>query len=207
MTNSSSSGGVHLPPNDLVHIKNLYKRSAIDYSAHFVSLYITYSAWYQRAIGTTNDREAIGQLKKRFIIWDDYLQGRTMKGLDIYLGRLANLTQSEPLAANTDYWQGELANSRDWRGLIEFWHQMRCLLVHGAYVPPKYSWLAYETLDIFMLEVIQRMQHAAKAQKLDPALFLVGQPASGEKAQQVREYIHAKYIASPDIWQVDMQRV
>lgn len=205
--NSSDFGNMHIPPNELRYVRTLYKRSTVDYSVHFMLLYTTYSAWYQRALNTTNDREAIGHLKKRFIIWDDYINGRTMPGLRVYLERLADLTQAEPFSGNRQYWHGELADKRDWRALIEYWYQVRCLLVHGSHVQPKYVWLAYETLDIFMLEIIERMQRLASAQDNEVKVFGSKQLTSSQKAVRVRALMHARYITSPDIWQVDMQRV
>ena len=135
-----------------------YKKAHIDYSRQFLCLYISYNAWFREVTGTTNDREAIAALKKRFIIWDDYCNDRIMRTLPTYMQQLVDLTQKEPLPTTTQYWDGEIDTIKDWRSLIEYWYQVRCRIVHGMEVEPVYSWLAYETLAVFMEEIVTRIQ-------------------------------------------------
>lgn len=175
-------------------IMKWYLKAQVDYVGLYIQLYISYNAWYCEATGTTNNRQAIGSLKKRAVIWDDYLHGRTLHSLKPYVSRLAEATQHEPFGKSI-YWEGYLANTSDWRSLIEFWYQVRCLLVHGSYVSPKLVWLAYETLDAFMSEIIHRMQQSLKDTP----------KVQGNTKLQRRLY--NKYLASPDLWHVDMRRV
>ena len=146
-----------LPPRAQI-IEKWYESSRIEYVLYFLKLYIAYNAWYQEVTHTSNDRQALTLLKKRFVIWEHYSQGKTMKLLKSYMNMLADLTQKEPLIHHGSYWDGEITNNTDWRSLIEYWYQVRCLIVHGAEVPEKYVWLAYETLTIFMNEIIDRMK-------------------------------------------------
>jgi len=158
---------------------------------------------------TTNDRQALSVLKKRFVIWDDYINGRTMKILKLYVERLAELTQRDPLVSSR-YWSGSIESWKDWRSLIEYWYQIRCLLVHGVYVKPRYVWLAYESLDVFMGEIIDRMQQCFDEKDLvrmkELTSLAEADPDRSERFQQLQHKLYQKYIASPDIWQVDMQR-
>jgi hypothetical protein len=203
------SSTIHTPPDDIKHIYRWYKKAQIDYIEQYVRLYIAYNAWYRQVTGSYNDREAISMLKKRFIVWDDYCNGRTLKSLGIYVDRLVQLTNERPLPSNS-LWDGTVKDVHDWKSLIEFWYQVRCFLVHGSDVPPKYVWLAYETLDIFMAEIVRRMQLCftdKDFQRLEELSVLASADSSkSERFKQLQRKLQAKYIDSPDIWQVDMQR-
>ncbi len=201
---------LHNPPEDIRHIYRWYKKAQIDYAELYIRMYISYNAWYRQVTGTTNDRQAIAILKKRFIIWDDYCRGKTMPNLRLYLERLSKLTTEKPLATSS-LWNGVIKDTDDWRGLIEFWYQVRCLLVHGSEVPPRYVWLAYETLDLFMGEIVDRMQTCftdKDFQRLEELSTLVqAEKGKDTRFKLLQRKLQAKYIDSPDIWQVDMQRV
>jgi hypothetical protein len=198
------------PPNDVRHIYKWYKKAQIDYTELYIRIYIAYNAWYRQVTNSTNDREAIATLKKRFVIWDDYSKGKTMSNLRVYVERLSMLTLEKPLTNNTA-WNGSIENADDWRGLIEFWYQVRCLLVHGSEVPPRYVWLAYETLELFMGEIVERMQACftdKDFQRLEELATLVkSETGKDARFRRLQQKLQAKYIESPDIWQVDMQRV
>lgn len=147
----------------LTKIEKQYEAARINYTTQFLLLYVAYNAWYYQVTGTRNDREALAQLKRRHVIWHDYYWGRAMPAMRPYLRQLAELTQREPFTSATPAWNGEVKHSTDWRSLIEFWYQVRCALVHGSEVNSEYVGLAYQTLDIFMDEIIQRMRaHQAK---------------------------------------------
>lgn len=200
-------------PQGVRRIRQWYERATIDYTDLYVKLYVAYNAWYHEVTGVSNDRHAISQLKKRFVIWDDYCHGRTMVSLEGYMSRLADLTQKEPLQTPSLYWNGEVSNNKDWRSLIEYWYAVRCLVVHGAEIKSSYIWLAYETLYIFMTEIVTRIQ--ARLLEYDPSQlkaistkFLEEEysPRS-ERFLKLQQELYRKYIAYPDIWQVDMQRV
>jgi len=202
---------LHAPPNEAQEIFHLYQQAQIDYSLHFLRLYITYNAWYRRVTQTSTDRQAIALLKKRFIIWDDYRQGATLQALTPYMRRLTELTHQKPFPSITLYWDGELQDAHDWRSLIEFWYQVRCLIVHGSEVSTKYAWFAYETLNVFMAEIIERMQACFNSDdfhKLEELSSLAdADPERSYRFRKLQHKLYQKYIASPDIWQVDMHRV
>lgn len=202
---------MHASPLEAKPVFTWYKKAQVDYIPHYIHLYIAYNAWYREVTGTTNDRQALNSLKKRSVIWDDYRSGKTMRTLTIYMERLYELTQREPFSSKTLYWSGSIESVTDWRSLIEFWYQVRCKLVHGSPVAPRYVWLAYETLDIFMGEIVERMQACftsddlLKMKELN-ALASADGPRS-ERFRQLQDKLYQKYVASPNIWQVDMKRV
>jgi hypothetical protein len=201
---------LHNPPDDIKYIYNWYRKAQVDYTEHYIRMYIAYNAWYRQVTGKTNDREALSVLKKRFVIWDDYCNGKTMMNLRVYVERLHKVTKESPLTSHM-YWNGVVESKDDWRGLIEFWYQVRCLLVHGSEVSPKYVWLAYETLELFMAEIVNRMQTCftdKDLKRLEEVTTLAkAEPGSNNRFKQLQRKLQAKYIDSPDIWQVDMQRV
>ena len=201
---------IHTPPNDVRHIYTWYKKAHIDYTELYIRLYIAYNAWYRQVTGTTNDREALAHLKKRFVIWDDYCKGKTLPQLKLYMERLSQVTTERPLGIHS-LWNGQVSHSEDWKGLIEYWYYIRCRLVHGSEVSPRLVWLAYETLDIFMTEIVERMRTCFTDKDLS-RLEELSTLARSEKEKDNRfrllqRKLQAKYIDSPDIWQVDMQRV
>lgn len=195
---------------DIKGVYDWYKAAQIDYTKQYIALYISYNAWYRQVSGTLNDRQAISSLKKRYIIWDDYINGKTMRVLRPYMQRLSELTQREPLMSETTYWTGSVDGPNDWRALIEYWYQVRCRVMHGSYVSPKFVWLAYETLDAFMGEVIERMEKCLSTTK-SRTTHQFGSIADdnsrrSERFRRVQGKLYAKYVASPDVWQVDMRR-
>lgn len=201
----------HSSPLEAKPIFTWYKKAQVDYVELYIRMYIAYNAWYREVTGTINDRQALASLKKRFIIWDDYANGRTMKPLLNYMERLSELTQREPFSSKSLYWSGSIESVTDWRSLIEFWYQVRCRLVHGSEVKPRYVWLAYETLDIFMGEIIDRMQQCftdedLKEMKELNSLAIIDDTRS-DRFRQLQNKLYQKYVASPNIWQVDMKRV
>ena len=201
---------IHKPPDDIRHIYRWYRKAQVDYTDLYIRMYIAYNAWYRQVTGSSNDREAIAILKKRFIIWDDYSNGKTMSNLRVYVDRLSKLTLEHPLASHT-VWGGTVQNSDDWRGLIEFWYRVRCMLIHGSEVPPRHVWLAYETLELFMAEIVDRMQACftdKDLKRLEELSTLVrSETGKDTRFKHLQQKLQAKYIESPDIWQVDMQRV
>ncbi len=202
---------IHTPPTAASHIYAQYQKAQIEYASLFLRLYIAYNAWYREITGTSNDRQALTLLKERFVIWDDYCNGRTMKPLSVYMERLADYTQKEPFPSTKLYWSGELESSKDWKSLIELWYQVRCLIVHGVEVSPRYAWLAYETLNIFMGEITDRMKTCftkADDVKLHELSSMAEQnPERSKRFKKVQHMLYQKYVTSPGIWQVDMQRV
>lgn len=132
-----------------------FKKAGFDYEQHYIYLFIAYSSWYQSVTGTTNDRQALTRLKRRFAIWEEYLNGMALFGMKECLEKIADYTQRRPFISNI-YWSGTVENSSDWQSLIEFWYQVRCLLVHGTEVEGDYLRMAYDSLYIFMEEIVTR---------------------------------------------------
>ena len=202
---------LHSPLQGASQLFQWYQRSQIDYGAQYLQLYISYNAWYREVTNSANDREALALLKKRFVIWDDYIQGRTLQQLKPYVKRLAELSHQKPLVATRLYWNGEFKDENDWRSLIEFWYQMRCLIVHGSEFQVKHAWLAYETLNVFMGEIIDRMRACFNDTdlKIMHTLSSVADESTSRSVRfkKLQHKLYQKYIASPDVWQVDMQRV
>lgn len=204
------NGADAMVPADVKAVYSWYKKSQIDYTQHYINMYVSYNAWYRQVSGSMNDRQAIGILKKRYIIWDDYLHGKTMRTLRPYMERLAELTQREPFMSENTYWTGSVESISDWRSLIEYWYQVRCRVVHGAELSPKFIWLAYETLDVFMTEIVERMQKCTPKVDLSleaeqDSLAEINKRRS-EKFKVIQRKLHQKYLIAPDIWQIDMRR-
>lgn len=203
-------GKIHNPPDDAKDVYTWYKKAQIDYTQLYIQMYIAYNAWYRQTAKTTNDREAISSLKKRFVIWDDYCKGKTLQSLKPYMDRLSKVTLKDPFLSHP-LWNGVVIDTHDWRSLIEYWYQVRCRVMHGSDVSPKYIWLAYETLDIFMSEIVERMQACFTnddLNRLKEVSILANTPIDTQsRFRKLQQRLQAKYIESPDIWQVDMQRV
>lgn len=121
-----------------------------------MALYASFNVWYQEATGSMNDRQALNQLRLGNVVWRDYCAGRSLHGLDVFMRSLVELTQREPLSHATPHWNGEVASVKDWVSLVEYWYRVRCLVMHGAEINSQYVHLAYETLNVFMGEIIQR---------------------------------------------------
>ena len=204
---------IHNPPDAMKQVLAWYAKSHIDYTGYYIALYAAYNAWYREVTSTSNDRVALGSLKKRFVIWDDYCNGVTLQSLRPYMVRLSELTQREPLSSMSLHWNGEIAHVTDWQSLIEYWYQVRCLVVHGAQIHAKYVWLAYETLDIFMNEIIARTEACLNSPtvkaigELSKAIRVKGVDNTSERVAHLQQKLYQKYVAMPNIWQVDMQRV
>jgi len=138
-------------------IVSAYTKAQVDYVQCFIALYISYNTWYHEVTETTNDRRALTLLKKRYIIWDDYREGKVLRALRPYMEQLVECTTREPLHSQAKAWNGEVAHQNDWHSLIEYWYQVRCQLVHGSTMLAVYVWLAYHTLNVFMEEIVRRM--------------------------------------------------
>lgn len=180
-------------------IIRLYEAARIRYSEVYIRMYSAYNAWYREITGSMNDREAIAKLKRRGGIWEDYLNGTALHGLRPLMLKLADMTQHRPLGA-TAYWAGSLCNKTDWPSLIEYWYQVRCIVVHGGYIDDHYIQFAYETLYVFMQEITSRAQDVFA----DYALTDNGQPSS--KSPQFLRNIGLHLATSADMWHVDMKR-
>ncbi|UTX51680.1 hypothetical protein KI440_01880 [Candidatus Saccharibacteria bacterium TM7i] len=189
-----------------------FERAQIDYREHFLTLYIAYNAWYREVTGLANDRAAIQMLKKRFVIWDDYIQHRTMERLGCVVEKIAEITQRNPLRISAVMqWSGEVAGRDDWRSLIEYWYYVRCTIVHGGYIDERHAYLAYESLGIFMEEIIGRVKMCIEGLRTSEADELTRLAQAGaqhtERFVRLQQKLYLKYKAMPSVREVDMQRV
>lgn len=195
-------------------VASYYRRSRVDYFMLFAQLYISYNAWYRDITGAINDREALRQLRRRFVIWDDYLQRRTLHSLDMYVDRIAELTEEFPLYGSKE-WSGVVQNRDDWRGLIRFWYRVRCDLLHGSLsdtIPHhrEYVRLAYISLSLFMGEIISRMSYSldeAELRRLNELQQLSRIAPLSTQQQSEQEWLVWRYIHAPKLSEVDMTRV
>jgi hypothetical protein len=143
-----------------------YYRGQLDYFDIYINLFISYNAWFKKVTELSEDRAAIERLKTRTGIWDEYLAGNAMHGLDEPFAEIAAITQAEPLKNLTGgnrHWDGIVKNDSDWQGLIEYWYRIRCNLFHGTKSPEddrevKLVKLAHESLNVFMSEIVSRME-------------------------------------------------
>jgi len=197
-------------------IRKWHERAQIDYSDLFVREYIAYNAWFRKVTDCSIDHEAIKKVTRRFVIWDDYIHGRTLSDLRLVMERIATFTYHHPARPMGFAWDGIVKDSFDWKSLIYYWYQTRCDLFHGDTMPGKAVHdmqirLAYESLNIFMAEILRRMRHCfsdADFMKLTEVQSLQkSQLGANEALGQIESRLHQKFIQSPDLWNVDMERV
>ena len=197
-------------------IRSWYDKAQIDYSDLFVRIYIAYNAWFRKVTDCNEDYEAIKRVTQRFVIWDDYMNGRTLTDLRSSADSIAAFTHRHPLRPMRTGWDGVVKDSFDWKGLIYFWYQTRCDLFHGLTMPGKAKHdaqirLAYESLNIFMTEIMKRMRQCftdADYMKLTEVKALLKSPnGSASSLSAIETHLHQKFIHSPDLWNVDMERV
>lgn len=199
-----------MPRDDQQLIALWYQRAQLDYDDLYMRLYVAYNAWFNRVTAASNDREAIRRLKQRFVIWDDYQRGRTLVALKPVVEDIVRLTHSSRTLSV------RLTDADDWQSLIEYWYQVRCHLFHasgvfGATQQAIWTRLAYQSLNIFMSELMARMEQAftkSDYQRLKEVDVLLQHESSpSRRLQNLQQTLYQKYIRSPDIWNVDMVRV
>ncbi|HEY8886308.1 MAG TPA: hypothetical protein VIM31_02275 [Candidatus Microsaccharimonas sp.] len=197
-------------------ITKWYDRARIDYSDLYVKQYIAYNAWFRRVTNCDEDHEAIKQVIKRFVIWDDYLHGRTLTSLGPVVEKISTLTMKHPISTNGTRWDGVVRDALDWRGLIYFWYQTRCDLFHGLTMPGSLQHdlkikLAYESLSIFMGEIVKRMRYCFTdddfTRLTEVRSLLQSENGAVSELKEIESKLYKKFIHSPDIWNVDMERV
>jgi len=191
-----------------------FDRSHIEYRDLFMRLYVAYNAWYRKVTGKSNDREAIAILGTRFVIWDEYTRGVSLVKLRRVMTQIAIHTKNRPMPVESGYWNGIVRDSDDWKGLISFWYEVRCGLFHGSSYALGHTsevQYAYESLYIFMDEVVRRMKgtfHGSDALRLDELKVLAAADTAGsERYRTEAAHLQQKFITSPDLWNVDMARV
>ena len=170
-----------------------YERAQIDYSDLYMRLYVSFNAWYRKATGSSFDREGLVRLKKRFVIWDDYLKDEVMQDLrPIHL----------EITGDID----------DWQGLIEYWYRVRCQLFHGSLGSNDETIRrAYESLNVFMSEIVERMRSSFTDddyRRLREIEVLLETPHPKlDYLEDAQLKLHQKYLNAPHMWNVDMMRV
>lgn len=196
-------------------ITKWFERAQIDYSDLFVKEYIAYNAWFRKVTHRTEDHEAIKEVSRRFVIWDDYLNGRTLTSLGSVVEQVADLTLRRPVRPMGTAWNGIVKDRYDWRGLIYFWYQTRCDLFHGLTTPGHQQHdqqikLAYESLNIFMSEIMRRMRYCFTdtdfARLTEVRRLLHSDNGTVPELKEIEAHLQQKFIHSPDLWNVDMER-
>lgn len=146
-------------------VRSRYYGSQINYSQLYTNLYAAYNLWYGKITNSTNDRYALNKLKQQTLIWHEYLDGKVMQDMSIYIERIIECTQLNPLITANSNWGGYIESRYDWRSLIEFWYQVRCLVVHGENINSQYVYLAYMSLNIFIRELVAGNLHKSSGMK------------------------------------------
>ncbi len=188
-------------------ITTWYERAQLDYCDLYMRLFVAYNAWFRHVTAQQHDRAGINALKKRFVIWDDYRCGRSMEQLREKMAPIIVMT-------HRDHSLGIVVKDEDdWQNLIEFWYQVRCHLFHGSSLfseSQQLTWakLAYESLNIFMAEVVDRMKRSFTNEdyvRLQEVQSLLRQEGSDtERLIKLHESLQSKFVRSPDLWNVDM---
>jgi len=197
-------------------MRKWYERAQIDYSDLFMKEYIAYNTWFRKVTGCSVDHETIKRVTRRFIIWEDYTHGRTLIELGPIVEKISLLTWGQPVQPMGSAWNGVVKDGLDWKGLIYFWYQTRCDLFHGLTLPGRAAHdrqikLAYESLNIFMTEIMRRMRLCfsdvdyTKLTEVQKLLRADNGPVEALRAIETR--LHQKFINAPDVWNVDMERV
>jgi len=197
-------------------ITKWFERAQIDYSDLYVKAYIAYNAWFRKVTNCSVDYEAIKEVSRRFVIWDDYLHQRTLIALGPIVEQIAILTIKRPVRPMGTAWDGRVKDRYDWRSLINFWYQTRCDLFHGLTEPGKVYHdlqikLAYESLNLFMSEIVRRMRFCFTdtdfAQLTEVRRLISSDHGALSELKELEASLHQKFIHSPDLWNVDMERV
>lgn len=189
-----------------------YERSRPRAEEQYMQLYIAYNIWYRRVTQSSFDREAIARLKRRYGIWHSYMNGEVMQTLRPVMMDIATLTQDYALAPNKN-WSGVIEDDEDWPNLIEFWYTIRCSLFHGSTAMPTDVWqravtLAYQSLSIFMQEIIGRISTSITQEEYQQLELLdaliTGHASPPEVAVEAYGRLREKFLRSTDIWKVDL---
>ena len=179
-----------------------FNASRIDYAGAYLHLYASYNAWYRSVTGESLDAVAIGKMKQRYEMWAEYLSGDCLQLLRSPMRRMYVLSQHRPLIAASGR-DVMLEDDCDWRHLIDIWYVVRCDIVHGA-TSTKHSYydqfirLAYESLSVYMTEVVYRIRIQMRATQLDsPAArrAFVTLPESHLVDQIPRQQFETSYIS------------
>lgn len=147
-----------------------FHSSFIDYAGAYLHLYASYNAWYRFATGHSLDTLALAAMKQRYEIWKDFLDGECLERLRSPMRRLYVLSQHRPLLTSSGV-HVQLEDDSDWVHLIDVWYAIRCDIVHAT--PSRtevyfeqFVRLAYESLQIYMTEVVARLQRQSQSARM-----------------------------------------
>ncbi len=142
----------------------LFHQSDIRYAHYFLILFSSFNSWYRQRTGQKSDALALRQLQNDVSIWHALFDGNGDQSILPVLRKLYVLTQHRSVeGAAVSQWAGRLCDPYDWQGVVWFWYTMRCRLVHGevyavSALHEVYVRYAYESLHIFMSEVVRQLQ-------------------------------------------------
>lgn len=141
-------------PRELRLINTWYIKSCIDYAQQYMLLYTAFNGWYRVATRMSSDRESIRQLKVLLARQSTIRRMEDSYRLKVYMVQIVEATQRDPLLLGLYGWSGVVNHSTDWKSLVEFWYRVRCLLVHGSDVSAQNIYLAFESLTVFMEDIV-----------------------------------------------------
>ena len=190
-------------------VRSWYDKSRIDYTDQFMRLFVAYAIWFRGVTGKTTDRHAIESLKKRFVIWDEYYQDKAMIALKPIAANIAKMTSTDGLIKT------KVADADDWRQIIEYWYEVRCHIFHGNLTFGEtyshiYVKLAYDSLSIFMDEIVRRMEQTFSKEdgrRMSEIKEIIQSGGSrNARIARTEQMLYAKFINSTEWWNVDMVR-
>ncbi len=148
-----------------------FQSSYIDYSGAYLQLYASYNSWYRYATGHSLDALALDAMKQRYEMWRDYFNSSCLTLLRSPMRRIYVLTQHRPLTSSTGA-KVMLEDDSDWQHLIDFWYAVRCDIAHQTSARlhgyhEQFVRLAYESLMVYMTEIVARLQLQSHAEQAD----------------------------------------
>lgn len=185
----------HKVLNDDPHalVVHLFAGASIDYGSYYMRLFSAYNVWFRWVTGESTDALGLRAMQRRRQLWDDCFNGDCLEGLVPLMRKLAVLTQHRPLEYSSGRWAGYLSDPYDWTGLIELWYALRCDLVHGSVALrsthyPVVLRLGYETLSIFMTEVLKRAALTVMTPTLTPGAGIIAPELSEVDLEPARTF-------------------
>lgn len=177
-----------------VVVISYYQRSRLDYFSSYGALYGAYNAWHRLTIDASSDRDALRELKSDAYLWEGYYEGSCLSGLQTYFEQVVKFTESG--------WPTRVKGAKDWRGLIDFWYKIRCELVHGQLNSDdrrhqRGVYLAYKTLDVYMAEVVSRIEAGFSdkhAERLEELHWLANTKGLSDKQRREKSEIYERFL-------------
>jgi len=175
----------------------LYRDSQVEYAKLYLTLFSAYNLWFRVTTGEAIDSKAIKLLHQHDDMWLESELGETLPQLRSLMVKLYVLTNHRPLEDSSRIWKGYLDDQNDWRGLIDFWYAVRCDLIHASTSRqlsfyPLFIKLAYESLNVFMTEVVKRVRLSIDETDL-----------SQLELDQISSSMMRQYLLSPEKNRVD----